>query len=148
MGHARFRLALSIAVMSAGVAAFALRDGDATAKPDAAGARYFEMRTYHAPDGKLDALHARFRDHTIKLFKKHGIESIAYWTAADKDGNDANTLVFVLAYPSRGDRDRMWDAFAQDPEWVKAKAESEKDGALVEKVVQTFMNPTDYSPIK
>jgi hypothetical protein len=109
--------------------------------------RHFEMRTYHAAPGKLDALHARFRDHTVALFKRHGIESVAYWTPVGADG-DKDTLVFVLAYPSEAERDAMWNKFAQDPDWAKAKAASEKDGPLVEKVDQVFMTPTDYSPLK
>jgi hypothetical protein len=112
-------------------------------------ARYFEMRTYHAAPGKLDALHARFRDHTMALFKKHGIESIAYWTPVDKDGEPVkDTLIYIVAYPDRKAHDDAWKAFRDDPDWVKAKGDSEKDGPLVEKVDSVFMNPTDYSPMK
>jgi hypothetical protein len=109
--------------------------------------RYFEMRTYHTADGKLEALHSRFRQHTNRLFKKHGIEMIGYWTPADAPASK-NTLVFLLAYPSRDAREKSWQAFSNDPEWKKAKADSERDGALVTKVDQLFMNPTDYSPMK
>ena len=108
--------------------------------------KYFEMRIYTAAAGKMDALHARFRDHTLKLFKKHGIESVAYWTAVDE--KNVGKLVFVIAYPDQASRDKLWNAFAQDPEWLKAKEESEKDGKLVDKVEQVFMLGTDYSPIK
>jgi hypothetical protein len=113
-----------------------------------AGERFFEMRTYVAPEGKLDALHARFRDHTNKLFAKHGIELVGYWTPADEDKGAKNTLVYILAYPSREAREASWKAFQADPEWQKAKAESEKGGKLVEKVVSVYLKPTDYSPIK
>jgi hypothetical protein len=109
--------------------------------------RFFEMRTYHTAEGKLEALHDRFRNHTNRLFKKHGIEMIGYWTPADEPGK-SNTLVFLLAYPSREAREKSWQSFGNDPEWKKAAAESEKDGKLVTKVDQVFMNPTDYSPTK
>ena len=112
--------------------------------------RYFEMRTYHAAPGKLDALNARFRDHTVKLFKKHGMESIGYWTPAPPADGDAagNTLVYILAYPSKEACEASWKAFRADPDWIKAKTESEKDGPLVEKVDSLYLNPTDYSAIK
>ena len=141
-----------------GLAALTLRAEDRPAAADdaalpaadktgAANGRYFEQRTYHAAPGKLEALHARFRDHTLRLFKKHGIESIAYWTPADGDAAK-DTLVFLLAYPSKEAREASWKAFANDPEWKKAHAESEANGPLVEKVDQLFMTPTDYSPMK
>ena len=109
--------------------------------------RYFEMRTYITNPGKMPALHARFRDHTTKLFAKHGIENIGYWQHVSGD-NAENTMVYLLAFPSKEARDKSWKDFAADPDWVKAKAESEKDGVLVNKVISTFMNPADYSAIK
>ncbi|MEX2301723.1 MAG: NIPSNAP family protein [Bryobacterales bacterium] len=113
----------------------------------AADARFFELRIYHANPGKLDALNARFRNHTNKLFVKHGMELVGYWTPAD--GPEAqNTLVYILAYPSREAREASWKAFRDDPAWIKAKEESEKGGVLVEKVDAKFLNPTDYSPLK
>jgi hypothetical protein len=110
-------------------------------------ARLFEMRTYTAAEGKLDALHARFRDHTNRLFKKHGIEIVGYWTPVD--GAEAkNTLIYILAYPDRAGRDTSWKAFTDDPDWKRAHAESEKEGKLVAKVDSKFLTPTDYSPIR
>lgn len=105
--------------------------------------RVFEMRTYYAAPGKLDALHARFRDHTTKLFEKHGITNIGYWTPIE---NPESKLVYVLAYPTREARDVSWKEFAADPEWKAAQAESEKDGKLVAKVEQLFFTATDFSP--
>lgn len=105
--------------------------------------RVFEMRTYHAAEGKLDQLHARFRDHTIALFEKHGITSIGYWTPLE---NPDRKLVFVLAYPSREEREKSWKAFTADPAWVKAKAASEVGGTLVSKAEELYMQATDYSP--
>jgi hypothetical protein len=109
--------------------------------------RCFEMRTYTAAPGKLTALHARFRDHTNALFVKHGIALVGYWTPTDGE-TAANTLVYILAYPNREAATASWKAFQADPEWVKAKADSEVDGKLVDKVVSVFLKPTDYSPIK
>lgn len=109
--------------------------------------RLFEMRTYVAAEGKLEALNSRFRDHTNRLFEKHGIEIIGYWTPVE--GEEAkNTLIYILAHPDRASRDKSWKAFMNDPEWKKAHAESEKDGKLVAKVESKFLAPTDYSPVR
>ena len=104
------------------------------------------MRTYTAAEGKLEALNARFRDHTNALFLKHGMTVIGYWTYVDNDKK--NTLVYILAYPDLETREKMWKAFQDDPDWKKARAESEKDGKLVANVKSEFLNATDYSPIK
>lgn len=109
--------------------------------------RYFELRTYSANPGKIDALHRRFRDHTRKLFEKHGMENVGYWTPTAGENADS-TLVYMLAYPSQEAREASWKAFEGDPVWQKAKAESEKDGKLVAKVTSLFLAPTDYSAIK
>ena len=141
-------LALSaFSVLSLRAADNAKSPTDAAQPAAAAGegkGRYYEMRIYTANEGKLEALHRRFREHTNRLFTRHGIEMVGYWTRADQP----NTLVFILAYPSKAERDTRWNAFASDPAWKKAKDESEKNGALVSKVEQVFMNPTDYSPVK
>jgi len=110
------------------------------AEPDS---RVFEMRVYYAAEGKLDALHARFRDHTTALFEKHGITNIGYWTPVE---NSDRELIYFLAYPSREARDQSWKAFMADPQWQKAYKESEVDGKLVAKVVSKFFKATDYSP--
>jgi hypothetical protein len=133
-----------VAVLRPAVAANAPAGAAATPAKE----RFFEMRTYTAAEGKLDALHARFRDHTNRLFVKHGIELVGYWTPVDEAKGAKNTLVYILAYPSREAREASWKAFGADPEWVKAKAASEVNGKLVEKVESVFMKPTDYSPIK
>src|SRR5438105_15153947 len=90
----------------------------------------FEMRKYTAAEGKLEALHARFRDHTNALFLKHGMTVIGYWTPTEGE-RAKNTLVYILAYPDREAREKMWKEFQADPDWVKARTESEKDGKLV-----------------
>jgi hypothetical protein len=109
--------------------------------------RIFELRTYYAASGKMDALNARFRDHTCALFKKHGMEIVAFWTPTDPKDADKK-LIYVLAYPNKEAADKSWKAFREDPEWIKAKDESEKSGKLVDKVESVYMNPTDYSPMK
>jgi hypothetical protein len=109
--------------------------------------RVFELRTYYPNPGKLDALNARFRNHTNKLFEKHGMTIIGFWTPAEaKEGEEK--LIYILAYPSKDAATKSWKAFQSDPEWKKAKDDSEKDGPLVKKVDSVYMNPTDYSPLK
>jgi hypothetical protein len=110
--------------------------------------RCFEMRTYVAAPGKLEALNARFRDHTCALFKKHGMENIGYWIPADNDKGAENTLIYIIDHKSREEAKKSWAAFMNDPEWKKAQQESEVNGKLVTKVESVFMSATDYSPIK
>jgi hypothetical protein len=110
------------------------------AEPDT---RCYEMRTYYAAEGKLDELNARFREHTCKLFEKHGIENIGYWTPID---NPDRKLIYILAYPSKEARDKSWKAFMSDSDWQKASKASEANGKLVAKVDSVFLNATDYSP--
>lgn len=112
------------------------------------GNRVFEMRTYYTLPGRLDALNARFRDHTCGLFKKHGMDLVGFWTPRDEEKGKANTLVYLLAYPSREAAKVSWKAFHEDEEWKKASKESEKDGKIVERVESVFLDPTDYSAIK
>jgi hypothetical protein len=109
--------------------------------------RVYELRTYHCYDGKLEALKARFRDHTIEIFKRHGIESIGYWVPQDPE-TSKNTLVYLIVHPSRADADKNWAAFSSDPEWKKVSADSEKDGKIVIKVDRMFLDPTDFSQLK
>lgn len=109
--------------------------------------RVFEVRTYTAAPGKFDALNKRFRDHTVRLFTKHGMTHVGYWIPADPPLSE-NTLIYVLAHSSREAAKKSWDAFRSDPDWIKARDESQKDGSLTTKVESVFLNPTDYSPIK
>ena len=110
--------------------------------------RAFEMRTYYAAPGKLEALNARFRDHTCRLFKKHGIEIIGFWIPQDKEKGADNTLVYLLAHKSREAAKQSFSDFGKDPEWQKAHKESEANGKLVEKIESVFLSATDYSPVK
>jgi hypothetical protein len=109
--------------------------------------RVFEMRTYHTEPGRMDALHARFRDHTNKLFKKHGMTMIGYWVPLDAKEAEQK-LIYILAYPSKEARDKSWKDFQADPVWKAAKEASEKDGKIVARVESIFLKPTDYSAIK
>jgi hypothetical protein len=109
--------------------------------------RVFEMRTYFAAEGKMKDLHARFRDHTCRLFKKHGMELVGFWSPTDAKEAEKK-MVYVLAYPSKEAADKSWKAFREDKEWIDAKAKSEKDGSLVAKIESVFLDPTDYSPMK
>jgi NIPSNAP len=110
------------------------------AEPDK---QVYEMRVYYAAEGKLDALHARFRDHTTKLFEKHGIKNVGYWVPLE---NPDRRLIYFLAYPSRDAREQSWKNFMGDPDWVKAYKASEVDGKLVAKVESKYFQATDYSP--
>lgn len=105
--------------------------------------RLFEIRTYTAPAGKLDALHARFRDHTIKLFEKHGITNLGYWVPIE---NPDNKLIYVLAHKDADSRKKSFEAFQADPDWKSALAASEKDGKIVSKIESVLLTATDFSP--
>ena len=135
-----FAAVLAVMVISGMVA------GLPAADPAPAG-RFFEMRIYTAAEGKLDDLHKRFRDHTNKLFEKHGMTLIGYWTPTDGP-KSKDTLIYILAYPSQEAREKSWKSFQADPDWKAAREASEVNGKLVAKVESTFMSPTDYSPIK
>jgi len=110
--------------------------------------RCYELRTYYAAPGKLEELHARFRDHTMKLFKKHGMEVVGFWGPTDKERGSENTLVYLMVFPSREARDKAWKDFGADPDWQAARKESEKNGKLTDKVDSVILNATDYSPVK
>jgi hypothetical protein len=115
----------------------------AGAKPDEG--VVFELREYHTYEGKLDDLLARFRDHTITIFKRHGMESVAYWTPTD-DPLKGKTLFYMLKHPSREAATANWAAFHDDPEWKQVSTASEANGKLVERVESTFLKLTDFSP--
>ena len=105
----------------------------------------YELRVYHAADGKLDDLLARFRDHTNKIFAKHHMRSIAYWVPI-QDPAKGNTLIYILEHPSREEAITNWKAFEDDDEWKAVKAKSEANGKLVDHVDSTYMALTPWSP--
>lgn len=109
----------------------------------------YELRTYTTLEGRLPALNARFRDHTVKLFEKHGMTNIVYGTPVDNEGKAIdNKLVYLLAHKSQEAARASFAAFGKDPEWIAAREASEKDGKIVAKVESQFLVPTDYSPMK
>jgi NIPSNAP len=105
----------------------------------------YELRVYHATAGRLTDLLARFRDHTDKLFARHGMKSVAYWTPVDEPAK-GNTLIYILQHTSRDAAAANWKLFQDDPEWKSVKAKSEENGSLVDKVDSTYMVMTDFSP--
>ncbi len=109
--------------------------------------RVFELRTYTTNEGKLPDLQTRFRDHTTKLFKKHGMTNIGYWVPQD-EAKSQNTLIYIIAHDSREAAKKSWTEFRDDPEWKKVAAASEANGKIVSKVESVYMDSTDYSPIK
>ena len=113
----------------------------------AQGKHVYELRTYTAPDGKLGELNKRFRDHTVRIFNKHGMKSVLYMTPQDAP-NSENTLIYILEHPSREAAKKAWADFQADPEWKKVSEESQVNGRIVSKVVSVFGDPTDYSPMK
>jgi hypothetical protein len=109
--------------------------------------RVFELRTYTSPEGRLGDLQARFRNHTVKLFEKHGITNIGYFVPQDTPTSQ-NTLIYVLAHKDRASAKQNWAAFQKDPDWRAAFQESQKNGTLTTQVVSVFMDPTDFSQLK
>jgi len=105
----------------------------------------YELRVYHTYEGKLDDLLTRFREHTMRLFEKHGMKNVAYWTPTD-DPLKGKALIYVIGHQSRDAATANWKAFGEDPEWQNVRDKSEANGKLVEKVDSTFMVLTDFSP--
>ncbi len=139
----RFLTAVALVALGFGFGAFY----SSTPAQAQAGAKVFELRTYTAPDGKLALLQKRFRDHTMRIFEKHGMKNVGYWVPQDAPARD-NTLIYVISHASRDAAKQSWANFAADPEWKKVSAESQVDGPIVSKVVSVYMDATDYSPIK
>jgi hypothetical protein len=110
----------------------------------AAAPKVYEMRTYVVPEDKIDALHTRFRDHTLRMFQKHGITNVIYLKPQDPE-KAKTTIVYLIAHPSREAAKQNWSAFGKDPEWQKIAADS---GVGRVQIVSEFFDPTDYSPMK
>ncbi len=106
----------------------------------------YELRLYHVHEGKMDALKARFGDHTDAIFRRHNMKSIGYWSPEDAPASQ-NLFVYILQHPSREDAEKNWAAFQADPERQKVKAESEKNGTLVDHIDRYFMDPTSFSAL-
>ena len=145
----RFLLAVfTLTTFASGFAVgrFSLTPGDAPIRAQSK-SRVFELRTYTTNEGKLDALQARFRGHTMRLFEKHGMTNVGYWTS--QEGPLArNTLIYIISHPSREAAKKNWAEFGSDPEWKRVARESEVGGKIVSKVDSIFMDATDYSPLR
>ena len=105
-----------------------------------------ELRIYTAAPDRLGPLMARFRDHTLELFEKHGMTNIAYWR--NSIGGRSDELWYVLGFEDLAQRGEAWAAFASDPEWQQVRAESEADGPLVHHIENRILAPTDFSPLQ
>jgi len=112
-----------------------------------AAGRVYELRTYTTPEGKLDDLLARFRNHTMRIFEKHGMTNVGYWLPQDETLRQ-NTLVYMISHPSREAADQAWRDFSADPEWQRVSEESQRDGRIVSNVQRMYLDPTDFSPMK
>lgn len=106
----------------------------------------YELRIYECFGGRLPALNARFGDHTTKIFERHGIKNVGYWTT--EIGPSSTELTYLLAFEDAGQRERAWESFRNDPEWQKVRAASEEDGLIVKNVRNQLLNPTPYSPLQ
>jgi len=106
----------------------------------------YELRLYHVNEGKMDALKARFGNHTDSIFRRHNMKSIGYWSPEDAPSSQ-NLFIYILEHPSRQEAEKNWAAFQADPEWQKVKAESEAHGALVDHIDRYFMDPTSFSAL-
>ena len=147
------RIATLAALFGAGYLLGSLRAGDAELQAEAGAVpaeqpvRVFELRTYTAAEGKSDELLRRFRDHTLRIFEKHGMTNVGYWTPQDEPLSE-NTLIYVLAHPSREAAEASWRAFGSDPEWQQVAEESQRDGRLIAGLKRVFLDPTDFSPMR
>jgi hypothetical protein len=140
-----FVIGASTAIFVAGFSLGSVRQaGTAHAQ---AGKHVYELRTYTAPEGKLGDLNARFRNHTLRIFAKHGMKNVLYMTPQDAPDSQ-NTLIYVLEHQSREAAKKSWDAFRTDPEWQKVAKETTANGPITSKIVSVFGDPTDYSPMK
>src|SRR5580658_10092511 len=110
--------------------------------------RLLELRTYYANPGKLEDIHKRFRDHTMRIFAKHGMTVVGFWGPVYKKDGSEDRLVYMLSFKDRAERDAKWKEFGSDPEWQKVSKESEVNGKIVEKTESLFLYDTDYAPQK
>ena len=114
---------------------------------EAQSGQVFELRTYTTHPGRLDALNARFRNHTTRIFEKHGIKNVGYWVPQDAKDHADSTLIYIIAHPNRDAAVENWQTFRDDPEWSRVAEESQRDGRIVANVESVFLEATDYSGI-
>jgi hypothetical protein len=145
MSHFRF-VAITSAIFTAGFAAGQWLDGSHEAQAQGRG-KVFELRTYTSPEGRLNDLVARFRNDTLRIFEKHGMDNVGYWLPTDTPAS-SNTLVYILAHDSRDAATKSWAAFRDDPEWKAVAERTQANGPIVTKVESVFLEATDFSPLK
>lgn len=136
---------LAVALLGIGFAAGSSHGASVAHAQNAS--RVFELRTYTAPEGKLPELQGRFRDHTMRIFERHGMKNVGYWVPQDAPAKD-NTLIYIISHESREAAKKSWAAFGADPEWQKVAKESQMNGKIVAGITSVYMDPADYSPIK
>ena len=144
MSKIRF-VGATLAVFTAGFIVGQISDTGLDA--NAQGRKVFELRTYTAPDGKLNDLVARFRNDTLRIFEKHGMDNVGYWLPTDAPAS-SNTLIYILAHDSRDAATKSWAAFREDPEWKAVAERTQANGPIVSKVESVFLEATDFSPLK
>jgi len=141
------RITATTAAFMAGIAVSTAVQSALAASEDSQPVQVFELRTYTAADGKHDALLTRFRDHTMRIFEKHGMQNVGYWIPQDAPDSE-NTLIYLLAHPSRDAADASWKAFLEDPEWQAVAEESQRDGRLISGLERVYLDPADFSPMR
>jgi hypothetical protein len=147
-GRTRYFVGLLVVAAAVGIAASQVAPPTRVKGDKKVDTRVYELRTYYAAPGKIEALHARFRDHTLKFFEKHGITVEGFWKPLDPKIAEEK-LVYLLSFPSKEAADQSWKDFREDPGWIKARDESEKDGKLLIKAPESlYLVSTDYAPVK
>src|SRR5665213_3521817 len=129
-GRKGFLVGVLVLALGAGITAIAVRAANADKGDKKVDTRVYELRTYYAAPGKMEALHARFRNYTLKFFEKHGLKVEGFWKPLDEKAQ-SEKLVYLLSFPSKAAADQSWKEFREDPDWIKARDESEKDGKLL-----------------
>ena len=118
----------------------------------------YELRIYYTHEGKFNDIISRFENHTTKLFEKHGFVNVGYWTSQSREepsfadeilnNKDQGALYYIVSFPNMEERDKSWELFINDADWKKAYNESRKDGPIVSRIEQVFLNPTTFSNLK
>jgi len=109
------------------------------------GEMIYELRTYWAAPGKIEALHKRFREVTLRVFERHGMAVVGFWTPEPATA-ESGDLIYILRFADEEAKKAAWEAFRADPDWIQGRTESEKDGVLVVKLTSILLQATDYSP--
>lgn len=141
------RITATTAAFLAGIAVGITAQSAFVASADTQPVQVFELRTYTAAEGKHDALLTRFRDHTMRIFEKHGMHNVGYWIPQDAP-ESGNTLIYLLSHASRDAADASWQAFMEDPEWQAVAEESQRDGRLITGLERVYLDPADFSPMR